>query len=204
MGRFFVILKNVIILSIMDTLGKLLGNPNRVKTIRLFLFNPELTLTPKEVAKRVKASINVIRKELRGLRDAGFIREKRNVVGGYQLNPNFPFQSQLRVLFNVEVFENRDKIVKRFKNCGRIRSLIISGIFLEDGNGKVDLVVVGDKLKRAPIDAAVRSIEAEIGKELTYAVMETEDFIYRLHSGDKFVRDVLDFEHKKLIDKLVF
>jgi hypothetical protein len=145
-----------------------------------------------------------VRKELRGLRDAGFIKEKRSIRGGYQLNQEFPFQSQLRILFNVEVFENREKIAKRFKNCGRIRSLIISGIFLEDGNGKVDLVVIGDKLKRAPIENGVRAIEAEIGKELTYAIMETKDFIYRLHSGDKFVRDVLDFEHKRLIDKLIF
>ncbi|MEI6494753.1 MAG: Rrf2 family transcriptional regulator [bacterium] len=188
----------------MDILGKLLGNPNRVKTIRLFLFNPDLALTAKDVAKRSKVSLALIRKELRGLRESGFIKEKRSVRGGYQLNKEFPFQAQLRILFNVEVFENREKIVKRFKNCGRIRSLIISGIFLEDGDGKVDLVVIGDKLKRTPIENAVRAIEAEIGKELTYAVLETKDFIYRLHSGDKFVRDVLDFEHKRLIDKLVF
>lgn len=188
----------------MDILGKLLGNSNRIKTIRLFLFNPDLALTAKEAAKRAKVTLATMRRELRSLRDADFIKEKRNVRGGFQLNKEFPFQSQLRVLFNVEVFENRDKIVRRFKNCGKIKSLIISGIFLEDGAGKVDLVVIGDKLKRAPIENAVRAIEAEIGKELTYAMMETKDFIYRLHSGDRFVRDVLDFEHKKLIDKLVF
>jgi len=44
--------------------------------------------------------------------------------------------------------------------------------------------------------------ESEIGKELTYAFLETPEFQYRLEMRDKFVRDILDYPHEKLIDKI--
>ena len=46
------------------------------------------------------------------------------------------------------------------------------------------------------------SIEAELGKELRYAVFETPDFQYRLGIYDKLIRDIFDSEHQKIIDKL--
>ena len=45
-------------------------------------------------------------------------------------------------------------------------------------------------------------VEAEIGKELTFASFETADFHYRLGMYDKLIRDILDYPHQKLLDKL--
>ena len=52
------------------------------------------------------------------------------------------------------------------------------------------------------MERVIRSIEAEIGKELRYASFETPDFRYRLGMYDKLVRDILDFPHKKVVDKI--
>ena len=43
-------------------------------------------------------------------------------------------------------------------------------------------------------------LEAEIGKELAYAVFDTPDFLYRANMYDKLVRDVIDFPHEKVLD----
>jgi hypothetical protein len=45
-------------------------------------------------------------------------------------------------------------------------------------------------------------MEAEIGKELVFASFETADFHYRLGMYDKLIRDILDYPHQKLLDKL--
>jgi hypothetical protein len=57
-------------------------------------------------------------------------------------------------------------------------------------------------LKKAAIDRAVKSIESELGRELNYAVFSTEDFNERLYSGDRFVRDILDFPHECVVNKI--
>jgi hypothetical protein len=67
---------------------------------------------------------------------------------------------------------------------------------------RADLLIVGNNLKRNVIDRVIKNLEAEIGRELAYAVMETGDFNYRLAACDKFIRDVLDYPHSVIIDKI--
>jgi hypothetical protein len=45
-------------------------------------------------------------------------------------------------------------------------------------------------------------MEAERGKELVYAYLETQDFQYRLGMYDKLIRDILDYPHQVLLDKI--
>ena len=64
------------------------------------------------------------------------------------------------------------------------------------------MLVVGDNLRRSQLDRIIKNMEAEIGKELNFASFETADFQYRLGMYDKLVRDILDYPHQKLVDKL--
>jgi hypothetical protein len=80
--------------------------------------------------------------------------------------------------------------------------VIVSGVFIQNTDSRVDLLIVGDNLKRTAIDRIVKNMEAEIGKELIFASFETSDFHYRLGMYDKLVRDILDYPHQKLLDKI--
>ena len=77
--------------------------------------------------------------------------------------------------------------------------IIISGVFIKNHDSRVDLLIVGDKMKRGKIEEGVKRLEAEIGAELTYAVFDTKEFIYRLNMYDKLVRDILDYPHEVLL-----
>jgi len=44
-------------------------------------------------------------------------------------------------------------------------------------------------------------LEAEIGKELVYAVFSSKDFSYRLGMYDRFVHDILDYPHEKILNR---
>ena len=57
-------------------------------------------------------------------------------------------------------------------------------------------------MKKNTLSSVIKSIEAELGKELTYAYFETQDYQYRLSMYDKLIRDVLDYPHQVLLDKI--
>jgi len=184
----------------MDILGKLFGSADRIKVMRLLLLNPEEMFKSREVARRAKISLSASRRELSLLSRVGFLKSKRGA--GSKLNQNFPFLNQLRGLFQVDLLTRQKEITDRFANCGKIKLLIASGLFLQNNDSRADLLIVGDGLKRLSIDRAIKSIEAEVGRELVYASLDTEDFLYRINAYDKFVRDILDYPHEKIIDRL--
>jgi hypothetical protein len=195
----------------MEILGKLFGSNNRIKLLRMFLFNPGAVFTTKDLARRAKVSPATVRRELSLFKSISLVKPKvetrisggRKVKAkGWQMIASFPFAIELRELLNKELFPDRSRLTKKFTRCGRLKLMVISGVFLQDPHRDVDLILVGDNLKRTAIDHTVRSMEADIGRELTYAVMDTKDFVYRLHSSDKFIRDLLDYPHEFLIDKI--
>ncbi len=168
--------------------------------IRLFLLNPEEILTPKEIMKRAKISPLLLKKEISLLSGIDFIFKKKK-LGGWMLNPSFPLLTPLkRLVINVAPFSKAD-ILKKIAKSGGIKLIILAGVFIQDDNSRVDLLVVGDRIKRPSLERALRRIEAEIGKELNYAVLTTQDFFYRLNIHDKFIRDILDYPHEKVLNK---
>ncbi|MEK7208735.1 MAG: hypothetical protein AAB677_00565 [Patescibacteria group bacterium] len=195
----------------MDILGKLFGGGDKVKVMRLFMTNPDLIFEIKEVARRSKIKLPTARREVALLRQLDFIKPKRGdktsagkKINGWQLNPFFPFLSHLRTLLRADILNRQREITDRFSRCGKIKLLVVAGLFIQANESRTDLLLVGDKLKRTAIDRVVKTMEAEVGRELVYAVFDTADFIYRLNAYDKFIRDVLDYPHEKIIDRLNF
>jgi len=80
--------------------------------------------------------------------------------------------------------------------------LIIAGALIGDEHGRADLVLVGDNLRRPLVEQAIKGLEADLGRELVYALLETRDFNYRLSASDKFIRDLLEYPHERLVNKL--
>ncbi len=197
----------------MDILEKLFGSRYRAKLLRLFVFNPEDSFQKLEISKRSKIPANFLRKELNLLLAIKLIKEKTAFdkygntgrrVKVWQLNPMFPLTTSIRSLLNADFLRQRADIAKRFKNCGKIRLLVVSGVFISDESRRLDLLLVGEKLKKNNIDGIIKTIEADVGREITYAILETEDFLYRNGTSDKFIRDIFDYPHEKIVDKLIF
>ncbi len=202
----------------METLGKLFGSPARVKILRLFLLNPTEVYDASLVADKSKVSTSIARREINLLKKAGVLADKSIVKEtpskrkgkpsikkrsqGVMLKPGFALLVPLKNLVIAETPLNRDEITKRLRGVGKIKFLAVSGIFLDEPEARVDVLIVGDGLKRRAIESALRTIESEIGHEISYGAFETAEFLYRISVYDKFVRDILDFRHDRVIDKL--
>ncbi len=183
----------------MDTLDKLLGGSARVRLLRLFLLNPEVIFSASDIAKKSKVRGSSLRTELNALKVIKLIKKSPK---GYKLSRSFEFLVPLRsLLLNTEPFKD-DEIVYRFRHAGRLKLVLVSGLFTQDQGSRVDILVVGDRLNRPRVERALRDMESEVGKELSYAVFETPEFKYRMEVYDKFIRDILDYPHKVLLDKI--
>ncbi len=182
----------------MEILGKLFGSQARIKIMRLFLLNQTTGFESSEIAKRSRVTSGAVRSELATLLSAGFIKKR--------MMPK-PAQGKAKSKKVIGWFFNHDFIYRTYfqdLSVGKIKLFVVSGIFLHEKETRVDILMVGDNLKRNLIEQVVRTLESEIGKELSYAVFDTQEFLYRISMYDKLVRDILDYPHERLIESREF
>lgn len=181
------------------SISHIFGSETKVKVMRLFVFNPGAIFTAKTVCDRVKANPKLVRRDLNTLAKSGLIKKRAR---GYILDPDYRYLPAIEH-FLLEASAVTDKeILKRLSRAGKLSLILTSGVFKHDPEARVDLLVVGDRIKQSKLLHAISSIEAQIGRELRYAAFETPDFKYRLGVYDKLIRDILDYPHHKIIDKV--
>lgn len=200
-------------------LDKLFGGPKRLKLIRLFIFSPETAFSVEEGMKKTGMNASTFRQEIGVLIKASFVkkimltreikqRKARKIIvirkklAGFIYDSRFPFESQFKTMLLDTTPLYGSGLIRRMTKVGNIKLLVTSGVFIQNSESRLDLMVVGDRLNKKIMDRTVRSLEDEIGKELRYAIFETSDFNYRLGVYDRLVRDVLDYPHKKLVNKI--
>jgi hypothetical protein len=202
----------------MDILEKLFGSGAKVRIMRLFLFNPATPYSMSGVSKRTQVNSAKVRRYISLLTKIGMVRSKsflkekilRGKKGktkkvrtrGFVLNTKFPYLSPLQS-FLIDITPlTHDDILKKLQRVGRLKLVILSGVFIHDLESRVDILIVGDHIKRGVLENSIKGFEAEIGRELKYAAFETPDFTYRLSVYDKLIRDILDYKHKAILDRL--
>lgn len=185
-------------------LEKLLGGAPRVKLMRLFLFNPQTSFTHQDIIDRSRISTDRLKKELNFLNSVKLIKraKRANNKNSWSLNDKFPFLTEFQRLLLETSLLNRTAILKKVSKTGRVKALILSGLFKEIWEGRIDMLIVGDNIKAGPLDAVIKSIEAEVGREIRYCALDTQDFKYRLGIGDRLIRDVLDYPHEIVLDRI--
>jgi len=93
-------------------------------------------------------------------------------------------------------------MVRKLKDIGALKLVVLSGLFMRDDNRKLDILVVAEKVDAKKLKKAIEQIESEIGKELSYAQFSQEEYEYRISMYDKLLRDVLENNHRILYKKL--
>ena len=195
----------------METLAKLFGSEIKVKIMKLFLFNPERVYDVKDISIRVKSTSVKVRREIGVLEKIGLVKQrqmsksaskKKKSTHGYALDEQFPYLLPLQnFLINTEPLSQKE-ILRKITRLGSIKLLVVAGVFIQEPESRVDMLIVGDGVKRTKLEQTIKTIESEVGKELRYAYFTTEDFKYRQSMFDKLTRDILDYPHRKVLNKL--
>ena len=153
--------------------------------------------------KRKKIKIKRHRKrKIQKIRRA--LKNKVNSGGGrmyYGLNPKFEFLNELKNLILTSPPASFNRMAKRISSLGRIKLALVSGVLLNKEN-VADFLIVGDDIDRRRFKKFLQTLEAEVGTQLLYAIMDKEEFSYRRAMFDRFVRLMLEGPHKVLIDRI--
>jgi hypothetical protein len=194
----------------METLAKLFGGQARVKIMRLFLLNGTMSFELEEVVSRSRVTKANARREINALAAMGFVKAKlvthegsrgaKKKVNAWYLNTSFQYISSIRDLLVDPNLLLQEDLPQRFKQIGKIKLMLAAGVFIGDPKSRVDILLVCDKPRKQSLMQVIKSLEAEIGKELDYVVFDTEEFKYRIDMYDKLVCDVIDLPHETLID----
>lgn len=120
----------------------------------------------------------------------------------YRINVQFPLYDELQDLVSEGETEMEDEVVKKLKKLPNVQLAILSGIFSFQPHLQVDLLLVGNDINRLRLHQVLAEIRKITGQELSYTVMNKDEYEYRRLMSDRFVRDILDNPHLVVINSL--
>jgi predicted transcriptional regulator len=194
-------------------LEKLFGSRTRVKLMKLFLLSPDRRLTLVEIVKLLKLQLVAVKKELDNLEEFGMVEHvlaeeaegedkggQRQEKKFYRLDPNFVLKDELKALIvKSQILYERD-FLDRLMKLGRIKLLVLTGIFVNLPDSPIDILVVG-KINKAKLVALLAQLEQELGREVNFTFMEPGEFTFRLGMTDVFLYNILEGKRLILIDE---
>ena len=199
-------------------LEKLFESTSKVRIMRLVIQNPEISFTFPKILQRTQIKKSSAKKELIKLTKIGLIetkiatikkeespngvKEKSKKMQVYHLNQQFPLLNELHALMVKSSTTSRKKILNQIKKLGKVKLAILSGIFINSDRSRTDLLIVGDDISKKRLENFLVEVESELGKTLSYTVMDTDEFRYRMNMLDRFLRDIFEYPHEKLINKM--
>lgn len=183
-------------------LESLFSSKVRLKLLSLFLLNPDQPFYVRELTRRLDERINSVRRELDNLTRLGLLvshTEDRRKY--YQVDKNFTLYEELRALMLKSGVTPQEKATRQLRAIRGIKLAVLTGIFTQQTAPKTDLLVIGNPPK-PKLAAAVDELEKGMGKAVRYAVIDKNEYDYRLDMRDQFLYDILNNDNIKIVDRL--
>lgn len=194
-------------------LENIFGSRTRVKLLKIFLTHPGEYYFVRELSRQTEEKLNSVRRELDNLQEIGLIKVedavKMNLEQGgekqkkkfYTVNTDFPLYSEFKNLIMKSRLLLEKSLAKDINNLGRVKFLVLSGIFVDQPDTKTDMLLVGD-INKGKLKTLVNKLEKSFDQEIRYTVMDSKEFDYRNQVTDKFLFEVLEGKKIVVIDNL--
>lgn len=183
-------------------LDVLFGSREKARLIKFFLLNNDKETGFSEVIKKTMLSANAARRDLAALVKIRLVLA-RSKKGSrvYRVNQDFSFYPELRNLITKSNVYPECQSLKKIHKIGRVKLASISGVFINYPKSKADMLLVVDDVTRGKLSNLMASVEAEVGREINYVLMNSDEFKYRLNMLDKFVMEFFECPHEDIVNK---
>jgi hypothetical protein len=165
----------------------------RIKSIKYFIFNPDVPIHLRGAVRDFKEEINAVRRELNRLEEIGLLlTETRGNRKYYSLNPNYPFLPELMGMLH-KTFGLGGSILNNQEKLGDVQFVILAGTFtnfLKTSSHNVDMVVIGN-VNVEELNHIVEDAEKKLGRQINYTVMKSSEFALHKKRRDAFVMELL-------------
>jgi hypothetical protein len=186
-----------------EIFSQLFESKVKARLIKFFMLNDKREYSQQEIVEKNKMSSIQITKELNRFEKMKMIivRTKKG-KRFFQTNTGFIFYPELKNLVVKSNTLPECRSLSQIKNLGKVRLALISGVFLNYPKGRADLLLVGDEMSRAKLKHLLENLEAEVGKEINYSFMSSDEFKYRTDMLDKFIMEFLEGPYEEIICKV--
>lgn len=186
-----------------DIFEILFGSKVRVRLLRLLLLNSEKEFTFEEILEKTLLKKAETTKELAHFKKIKLVSErskknKKVIV----VNTQFPFYIELKSLFSKSDIDAQSKAFQKLSAIGEVKLVLVSGIFLNYAKSKADMILVVNNINRAKLKSAMAYLEAEIGRDIRFVLMSSEELQYRLNMMDRFLMEFLEHSHQEIVNKV--
>lgn len=212
-----------------NILEKLFGSGSKTRILRICMRNPDDVFTVKDLARRTKLSMGTAKKEIEQLVKLDIagkkiirlneeVATKKKKKKGKQRHIKIKIKSRKALVYfankQFELFQElydlitkatstpKREIASKIKTFGNVKFALISGVFINHPNARTDLLIVGDKISVKKIHSFLSKMESDLGKPIHYTLMETSEFKYRMNMYDRFLRDILEAPHEKIVNRI--
>ncbi len=181
----------------------LFGSKARSRLIRFFLLNPGAEFSTAEVSEKTLVARPETSRELSRLSKMKMVIEHtRKGKKTFSVNEDFPFYTELKSLVSKLNVHAQSQVFRKLKIVGEVKLILISGLFLNYPKSKVDMILVVNNVNRTKLKHAIAHLEAEVGKEIRFVLMNMEELQYRLNMLDRFFIEFLEAPYEEVANKV--
>ena len=188
----------------MTILERLFKAGEFIHLLRFYLFHPDEDFTAAELRKRLGRSSGKTSLALRELVSLGCLGTGVRAETGeatYRIDPAWLLFPEFRALFMKAQLLIEHDLVRQLQRMGRLRLLVLAGLFVGERQGPTDVLIVG-QVNRRQVARLLKRFERDLNQEVKYTVMTANEYRYRKDVGDRFLYDILERRHLVVVDTL--
>ena len=195
-------------------LEHLFGSKTRYRLLRFFFHNTDTSFFVRELTRALDVQINAIRRELTLLVKSGLVEETdmpghvdEKKAGAtlrkyYRLNlGSLMYPEMQALLLKAQVLDEQVFVENIRESCGAIELLLLTGRFAGEKEVQTDMLLVGT-IKIRNLEKIIKQYEKDIGFEVRYTLMDSEEFFERRHMMDKFLYALFEAKHMMVVNDL--
>lgn len=182
-------------------LKEILDSKNDSSALALFLTSSPRAYSIPELSRRLGLKPQKTAFSLNTLANHGLLKTfARRGKKYYLLNQKFSLLKEIKN--NVKGLPKlEDELFSSIKKLGTVKAAFLSGLFTGQPSLPVDLLLVG-KVSLSKMEAFLKSVSKMMGQEINYSIMSEDEFVLRRDTFDKFIKDIFDYPHITVCDKL--
>ncbi len=173
----------------------------RQRLLAYYFANPTAKLHLRDLAERLNIDPSNLSKELGRLEREGLFRSEISGRQKYfQLNREYPLFAEVRSIVSKTVGAS-SLIAQSLKKIEGIEEAYLYGSFAsnqQDAASDIDVLVIGTPRDEV-LAEAVRKIERQLGREVSYTVLSRKEFESRRSRKDAFLENVWHNKRVSLI-----
>ena len=93
-----------------------------------------------------------------------------------------------------------EDLIKRLKAAGKIKLLVLTGLFTGAKQSATDILVAG-KVDHGLVVRAVERYQREVGRELNFTILSVREYKERHNLGDKFLLTIMNGPKLVVLDE---